>query len=366
MLRPKGMLVRRLLRALLIVSTIGALLVACVFGLLVREMTLPAGDSNVAKSFQVAPNETLTVISNNLQSEGLIRRAILFRWLTNRRGAAGELYPGKYNFSPNMTMNQMLDAMQVAPKGEFESVRFTIPEGLRLEEIADLVAATEVVTAEGFLEAARNGAAFKERYPILESLPADASLEGFLFPDTYDIFVSATSEEIIEKMLDTFAVRYADVTQSPATDGRSVYEIVTMASIVQREASNNEEMPLVAAAFWNRLKPEFAGQQLGADPTVQYILGQPGDWWPKLDTLTVDQINAANSPYNTRINSGLTPGPISAPGLTAIQASAAPADEDVTYFVTKCVPAGERPTHNFTNDYQEFLRFQEEYLLCPN
>jgi UPF0755 protein len=365
MLRPKGMLVRRLLRALLIVSTIGALLVACVFGLLVREMTLTAGDSNVAKAFKVSPNETLAVVSNNLQSEGLIRRAILFRWLTNRRGAAGELYPNTYYFSPNMTMNQILDAMRVAPVGEFETKDFTVPEGLRLEEIADIVAATEVVTADGFLELARNGAAFKDRYPFLESLPDGASLEGFLFPDTYQIFVSATSEEIITKMLDTFAVRYAEVTQSPATSDRSAYEIVTMASIVQREASNNEEMPLVAAAFWNRLKPEFAGQQLGADPTVQYILGQPGDWWPKLDTLTVDQINAANSPYNTRINSGLPPGPISAPGLAAIKASAAPADQDVTYFVTKCVPVDEKPTHNFTNNYEEFLRFQEEYLACP-
>lgn len=365
MLRPKGMLVRRLLRALLIVSTIGALLVACVFGLLVREITLPASDSNIAQPFVVASGENLAVISNNLQSEGLIRRAILFRWLTNRRDAAGELYPGTYFFSPNMTMNQMLDAMQVAPKGEFEAVRFTVPEGLRLEEIADIVAATEVVTADGFLAVARNGAAFKASYPFLESLPDGASLEGFLFPDTYDIFVTATSEEIIAKMLDNFAVKYAEATQSPATEGRTPFEIVTMASIVQREASNNEEMPLVAAAFWNRLKPEFAGQQLGADPTVQYILGQPGDWWPKLDNLTVEEINAANSPYNTRINPGLTPGPISAPGLSALKASAAPADEDVTYFVTKCVPAGERPTHNFTNSYDEFLQFQEEYLQCP-
>jgi UPF0755 protein len=365
MLRRKGIFVKRLLRALLIVSTIGALLVACVFGLLVREMTLPAGDSNVAKKFVVASGETLAVISNNLQSEGLIRRAILFRWLTNRRGAAGELQPGTYDFSPNMTMNQMLDAMQVAPVGEFDSKPFTIVEGLRLEEIADTIAATGVVTADGFLAVARNGAAFKARYPFLESLPDGASLEGFLFPDTYEIFVSATSEEIVEKMLDNFALKYAEVVPSPATEGRSVYEIVTMASIVQREASNEEEMPLVAAAFWNRLKPEFAGQQLGADPTVQYILGKPGDWWPKLDTLTVDEINAANSPYNTRINPGLPPGPISGPGLAAIKASAAPADQDVTYFVTKCVPATEKPTHNFTNSYDEFLQFQEEYLQCP-
>ena len=355
---------RRLVRALLIVATLGALLVAGIFTLLIREITQPVGADRVAQEFVVEPNETLATISNNLQSAGLIKRAITFRWLTNTRSAAGELYPGTYYFSPNMTMNQMLQEMRVAPSGE-AAVRFTVPEGLRLEEIAAIMENTGVVSATAFLELARNGDGFKDRYEFLASLPAGASLEGFLFPDTYEIFTTATAEEIIEKMLDTFAIRYAEVTQSAATSDRSVFEVVTMASIVQREASNSDEMPRIAAAFWNRLKPEFAGQQLGADPTVQYILGQPGEWWPQLGDLTIEQINGAASPYNTRINAGLPPGPISAPGLAALQGSAAPAAEDVTYFVTECVPAGQKPLHKFTNDFNEFLRFQDELLACP-
>ncbi|HYF65004.1 MAG TPA: endolytic transglycosylase MltG [Herpetosiphonaceae bacterium] len=357
------MLVRRLVRALLIVITLGCLLVAGIFTLLLRELTVPVSDVNIAKTFVVAPKETLATISNNLQSEGLIRRAILFRWLTNSRDAAGKLQPGTYQFSPNMTMNQMLEAMQVSPEAQ-GITKLVLREGLRLEEIAAAVEATGVVSASDFLEVARNGEAFKANYDFLADLPAGASLEGFLFPDTYEIFTNATAEDLVAKLLDNFAVKYADVDPSPATSGRSAYEIVTMASIVQREAANTEEMPRIAAAFWNRLKPEFAGQQLGADPTVQYVLGTEGSWWPQLDELTIEQINNAISPYNTRINPGLPPGPISAPGLAALKASAAPADEDITYFVTKCVAEGEKPTHEFTNDYQEFLQFQDVLLTC--
>lgn len=358
------MLVRRLIRALLIVATIGALVVACVATLFLRELTQPAGESTIAQDFIIAPSESLAVISSNLESEGLVRRAIVFRVFADLRNAETDLYPGTYKISPNMTINQILEMFRVAPEVQ-TAVRFTVPEGLRIEEIAAVIESTGVVSADDFLAVASNGSQFKADYSFLSSLPDSASLEGYLFPDTYDIFSDATSEEIVRKMLDTFAIRWADSPLSSATTGRSVHEVVTLASIVQREASNNEEMPRIAAAFWNRLKPEFAGNQLGADPTIQYILGQPGNWWPKLDQLTIEQINSAAGPYNTRVNPGLPPGPISAPGLFALQAAASPADEDVTYFVTKCVAAGERPTHNFTNDYSEFLQFQEEFLACP-
>lgn len=355
----------KMIRAILILVTIAAVLVGAGSTLLRRELMRTVSDSNVAIPFVVAPSETLADVSNNLQSKGLITRALAFRYLANSREAASEIYPNTYYFSPNMTMNQILEAMRVPPPPAATSVRFTVPEGLRIEEIAEIIEGTGVVSATEFLDLAKNGAAFKPNYPFLADLPDGASLEGFLFPDTYDIFSNATSEEIIGKMLDTFAIRYAEAPQSPATQGRNVYEIVTMASIVQREASNNEEMPRIAAVFWNRLKPEFAGNILGADPTVQYILGKPGDWWPKLDTMTNDQINSLQSPYNTRNAPGLPAGPISAPGLTALKAAASPANEDITYFLTKCVPSGERPTHDFTNNYDEFLRLQEILLACP-
>ena len=356
---------KRLLRALLIIMTLGSLLVGCVFTLLIREFTVPVNDQNIAQEFVVNEGDTPVVISTNLEDAGLVRRAFMFRMLTSVRNAGTGIQAGSYYFSPNMTMNQILNELLKPRGGEFETARFTLPEGLRLEEIAESVAEqTGVIDAEQFLELVQDGSAFQADYAFLEDLPSGASLEGFLFPDTYEIFMSASAEDVVRLMLDTFALRWENIEIAAQVSDRTPFEIVTMASIVQREASNDEEMPRIAAAFWNRLKPDFAGQQLGADPTVQYALGYSEDeqsWWRK-ELTNLDL--AIDSPYNTRINSGLPPGPISAPGLIALQAAADPAAEDVTYFVAKCVPEGERPTHNFTNDYSEFLVFQEEFLSC--
>lgn len=356
---------KRLVRAILIVIALGGLLVACVASFAVRELRSPVSESKIAQQFVVEQDQTLATISNNLQERGLIRRALAFRFLAGRREAGPRIQAGTYFFSPNMTMSQILDELVKPQKGDFDAKRFTVPEGLRLEEVAAIIEGTGVVSATEFLELAADGGAFKDNYPFLADLPPGASLEGFLFPDTYDIFTSATAEEIIGKMLDNFGAKYADVTPGGLASGRSVYEIVTMAAIVQREASNDEEMPLISAVFWNRLEPEFAGNLLGSDPTIQYAAGYSEDeqsWWRK----NIDNVLDIDSPYNTRTNAGLPPGPIASPGLVALKAAAAPADEDVTFFVAKCVPAGERPTHNFTNDPAEFSVFEQEYLNCPD
>ena len=145
-----------------------------------------------------------------------------------------------------------------------------------------------------------------------------------------------------------------------------------MASIVQREATVASEMPQVASVFWNRLKPEnqaqFGGGKLGSDPTVQYLLGQQGTWWPKLDTLTAEEIdkvgaNTDRYAYNTRANGGLPPGPISTPGLDALRAAAQPDESNnYLYFVASCEQVG---THKFATTFEEFSRYEQEYLACP-
>jgi UPF0755 protein len=126
-------------------------------------------------------------------------------------------------------------------------------------------------------------------------------------------------------------------------------------------------MPQIAAVFWNRLKPEHVAEtgngRLQSDPTLQYALGKPGDWWPKLDTLTVEQIDANTNPYNPRVNPGLPPGPISAPGLAALRAAARPdaSDPPYLYFVASCENQG---AHNFATSIAEFQQFEQEYLNC--
>jgi len=167
-------------------------------------------------------------------------------------------------------------------------------------------------------------------------------------------------------MLNRFDEQYATFEKEVIVSDVSVHQIVTMASIIQREAVREDEMPKISAVFWNRLKPEYAAEtgngKLQADPTLQYALGTPGGWWPKLDTLSVEEINANTSPYNTRVNPGLPPGPISNPGLAALRAAARP-DQSAPYlyFVASCTDLG---GHNFATTNQEFQNFEQEYLQC--
>ena len=271
-----------------------------------------------------------------------------------------------------MSIGQILAALQTGIK--VEEVQLTVIEGLRLEEIAEKVATVGLsnVTEEQFLAAARNGAAFKATHFRLNGLPEAASLEGYLFPDTYRIASTATVTDVIETMLNRFDEQYATFEKSVQVPDVDVHKIVTMASIVQREATEKSEMPLVAAVFWNRLKPEnlgqFGGGKLGSDPTVQYLIGQKGNWWPKLDTLSAQEVErqGADTPlyaYNTRANGGLPPGPISTPGLDALQAAAQPDQNgNYLYFVASCEKPG---THKFATTFEEFTRYEQEYLACP-
>ena len=361
------------LRALCLGVALVALMVACVSSILLNEIRRPAGDDNTSIAYTVEPGDSTGTNATNQRREGLIRIPQLFTLLVRMQGFDGQLQAGNYLLRPNMTMSQIISALQIGIKVEEKEI--TIVEGLRLEEIAAQVGAAGLanVSEEDFLTAARNGAAFKPNHFHLGSLPENASLEGYLFPDTYRIASTATVSDVIEVMLNRFDEQYATFEKEVHVPDVNVHKIVTMASIVQREATNPKEMPLIAAVFWNRLKPEnapeFGGGRLGSDPTVQYVLGQPSAWWPKLDTLSVEEINSAGQndpskfPYNTRANGGLPPGPISNPGLDALRAAAQPdASANYLYFVASCTQPG---THNFATTNEEFLKFEQEHLNCP-
>ena len=362
----------RTLRALFLGVALIALMVACVSAILLREIRRPADDDSTAVEFVVEPGESTSAIATQLRSAGLIRIPQLFTYLVKSQGFDGKLRAGRYMLRPDMTMGQIMAALQTGIK--IEETQLTIIEGLRLEEIADRVgqAGLPAVTAEEFLAAARDGAAFKATHFRLNSLPEGASLEGYLFPDTYRIATTATVTDVIELLLNRFDEQYATFETAVRVPDASVHQIVTMASIVQREATVASEMPQVASVFWNRLKPEnqaqFGGGKLGSDPTVQYLLGQQGTWWPKLDTLTAEEIdkvgaNTNRYAYNTRANGGLPPGPISTPGLDALRAAAQPDEaNNYLYFVASCEQAG---THKFATTFEEFSRYEQEYLACP-
>ena len=367
----KSTTLSKTLRALFLGVALISLMIACAGYAFLRELRTPAGNSSEIVDITVEPGESTSAIATTLRQNGLIRQPLLFSFLVRSQGLDGKLQAGTFHLRSDMTMSQIISALQVTAK--FEEVQVTIREGLRLEEIAEVIGGAGLtnVDEQSFLETARHGALFKDEHALLSSLPMTATLEGYLFPDTYRLAKTATVTEVINVLLDNFDKQYAtfetEVTVAgPDGSPMDVHSIVTMASIVQREAVLSGEMPKIAAVFWNRLKPEFQGEtgngRLQSDPTLQYVLGKPGAWWPKLDTLTLEQINANTNPYNTRVHPGMPPGPISSPGLLALRAAARPdATAPYLYFVASCSEPG---AHKFATTNEEFQQFEQEYLSC--
>jgi UPF0755 protein len=358
---------------------IGGVIVGGASELLRNEITrtADAGSDDVVE-FTVESGQTVSEIASNLRRAELIRQPMLFRLLVSRQNASDRLQAGTYQLSPSMTMSEIIATLRTAPS--FDEVQITIIPGMRLEEVAEVVAEAGLVDdPQEFIDAASDAAPFKENHALLESIPEGQGLEGYLFPDTYRIRADSTVEEVIDRILsEGFNPNFATfeteiIAEGPDGNPPSVHQIVTMASIVQREAANNQEMAHLSHIFWNRLKPEYADEVAGrlqADPTLQYALGTPEEWWPKLDSLTLDEINNNESPYNTRRIQGLPPGPIANASLQALRAAARPGPlrpdgsegEDDLYFVAKC---GE-PGHAFAATLAEFQQLEQEFLNCPS
>ncbi|RRR77216.1 MAG: endolytic transglycosylase MltG [Candidatus Viridilinea halotolerans] len=353
----------RHVRAVMLGVALIALVVAGVGYLALGEIRAPAATSGQPVEFVIAPGASTAEIATRLRSEGLLRQPALFTLLSRMQGLDDKLHAGRFVLSPTMNMSQILIALQ---SNRVEDVAVTLREGLRLEEIAAQLDAAGIVDGETFLVVARDGERFRSQYFLLSQLPPAATLEGYLFPDTYRFQRDAEPELIIRMMLDRFVEQYATLERSVQVPDVNVHQVVTMASIVQREAALEAEMPLIAGVFWNRLKPEYApivgGGQLGADATVQYAVGFSEDeatWWRKNLTLNDLQVE---SPYNTRNRAGLPPGPIAAPGLAALTAAAQPNDGDgYLFFVAHCDRDG---SHNFAATFDEFLRYESEWLGC--
>lgn len=313
----------------------------------------PVSDDPTPVTFTIAPGETAVQIAQRLESQGLIRDANLFRALLRVRGVDRTLEAGDYQLRRNMSMPEIMATLQ---HGRPPTMRVTIVEGWRTEQIAGLLRATELANPDRFLELARNGAGFG--HDFLSDRPDDStSLEGYLFPDTYEFESDVTAADVIDRMLAAFDARFTtEMREQAEAQGLSIHEAVTLASIIEREARVPDERRIIASVFHNRLE---AGMHLNADPTVQYALGyqeDAGEWWKRplyLEDLQVD------SPYNTYRYVGLTPGPICNPGLAALQAAVDPADTDYLYFVANDV-AGDG-SHVFAETLEEHNANVEQY-----
>lgn len=270
-------------------------------------------------------------IAQELESAGVIRSSLALRlWLQwQSLRAAGEpvaLRSGTYDFAANQSLSQVVAQIQTAKSAE---VRFTIPEGWSIAQMADLFEKQGFFAAKDFVMATQRTSP-KRRDWIPEDVP---SLEGFLFPDTYQILPSeATPDRIIEMMLNRFeqvALPVYQENQSGKPKVKvSLKDWVTLASIVEKEAVIESERRIISGVFWNRLKRNM---RLEADPTVEYGLNIKQT--PE-NPLTLEQVRTA-SPYNTYLNEGLPPGAIASVGLASLKATLDPATTDYLFFVAK-------------------------------
>ncbi|QEM69051.1 endolytic transglycosylase MltG [Geobacter sp. FeAm09] len=304
---------------------------ACTFippgkGALVRDVSFPAG-SGIRK------------LAGELKQGGVIRSSWHFILLTRLRGQAHRLKAGDYRLTDAMTPGDILRKLAT---GDVDYRRFALPEGYSVYQAAELLDQKGYFKRDAFLAACRDAA-------LLERLDIHAaSAEGYLAPATYNLARNGTEEQLVTQMVGRFRKVYADVTAAGRGQTRlSSHEIVTLASLIEKEAVSGEEKPVISSVFYNRLR---LGMPLQSDPTAVYGVRAFSGKVTKADI-------GRPSPYNTYLVKGLPPGPIGNPGADALRAALHPARSDYLYFVAR-----QDGTHYFSRTLEEHNRAVARYL----
>ncbi len=285
-------------------------------------------------------------IAQILKDKNLIRNEFFFKYSARKNKLDGKFKAGDYKLNKTLNQDQIIEKL-VNGEVYVETVKFTIPEGFEFRQIVDKLSSIEELNLDKqkLIEIAEND---DFDYKFLENIPKGKNrLEGFLFPDTYEVKKEITEREVIEIMLNRFDSIFKDEYYLKAEDlGMSVKEVITLASIIEREAMVDKERPLVSSVFHNRLNKD---RLLQSCATIQYVLGE------RKQNLTYDDLEI-DSPYNTYKHKGLPPMPIASPGEASIQAALYPADTEYLYFVAK----GDG-THAFSRTYNEHLEAKNNY-----
>jgi len=285
----------------------------------------------------IPDHSSASQIIETLYSNHIIESRLSFKIYVNLLSLSRKLKAGSYYLSPSMS-NAVIAEKLVQGRVSTGDIKITVPEGSSIYRIAENLKKKGVSIEDGDIEMlAYNGIDEKLRmkYPFLSGVPI-YSLEGYLFPDTYFVSSKMKKDDLLEMMLDRFSEIVIPVYVSSGTK-YSLHEVITLASIVEKEAENEKERPIIASVFWNRLKNGIA---LRADPTVKYVLSNPTKR-VKFSDLKVD------SPYNTYMYKGLPPGPICNPGIASIYAVLHPARTGYFYFVSN----GDG-THTFSETWE--------------
>lgn len=313
------------------------LLFFCVIGLILAalaggafwygEQMKPVAPTDAKQqTIKVKSGMTTGAIADALLEKGLIRNRTAFLLAARQAGLDKSLQAGEYAFSRSMNVGQIIEIMA---KGITVYSEFTIPEGFTVEQIAGLLEEKGLARKERFLALAKTYSPFDKT----DRPDVKYRAEGFLFPDTYRIGRGASEEMILQTMAQEFAEKFAPELQAKAQAiGLSTYEVIVLASLIEREVQLAKERPMVARVFLNRIKIEMPLQSCA---TIQYILGYAKEELTIADT-------QLPSPYNTYLHQGMPPGPVANPGLSSIQAALNPAEGDWLYFVVDGKTGGHR------------------------
>ncbi len=339
------------MRYILIIFGIVVLVGAALLGSFVWDSFLLSPQKDAQEIvFEVSSGASVDAIARSLKNQKVITSRFFFKTYVKLAGAQSSLQAGQYIVKPGMSFRSVVATLSNAKASE---VQVTIPEGYTREQIGEAISHVLPLVDEALWQTATaTSGVYLQTTPVLSGIPSGQGLEGYLFPDTYRFRKEADAKTIVETMVLTLTRRLAEneivVPNHLVMDnGMTLHEVLTLASIVEREVRSPEDMAHVAGIFFTRLK---IGMALQADATVNYVTGKndPGI------SLKDSQID---SPYNTYKHLGLPPGPISNPGMNAIRAVLHPIDSDDLYYLT--TPEGQVI---YSKSFDEHVQNKYKYL----
>lgn len=334
---------RERLQSRLILFFSGMVATGIVFIVILYNYGNTPSSSNVAERVvEIKPGMTLRQVSNFLAERELLDEPNAFVLYTYFQGKQNQIQAGEYRFSPSMPPWKILDSLT---SGTAILYTVTIPEGYRITEIAELLEKKGLANKEKFITETHN----KELMEALQ-IPSDSSLEGYLYPETYKFSKGAGAAKIVHTLVNTFKkrVQKPELMQQVKAGKLTFHEIITLASLIEKETGLGSERKRISSVFHNRLSRKM---RLQTDPTVIYAMVNFNGNIRKKD-LSID------SPYNTYKHFGLPPGPIASPGLDSIRAAMEPDRSDFLYFVSR-----KDGSHQFSTNYEDHTRAVNKYQL---
>ena len=303
--------------------------------------------NNTKQEFVIQSGESVQEIADNLEEKNLIKKADFFKFYVWKEYLANKLQAGNYELSSAMTIPEIVNLF-IGGKVKSAEIKITIPEGFLNKEIGERLASNNLIKKGEFIEFDEDNDLDLSGYEFLKDKTENVGLQGYYFPDTYIYYNNSSIEKIVKKMLDNFDQKLTpDLREEIKKQNKSIFEVIILASIIEKEAGFVGDMGKVASVFRNRLD---IGKVLESDATINYITGS-GRAQSTYDDLKID------SPYNTYKYPGLPPAPISNPGIEAIKAAIYPEEKDYFYFLT--ATNGES---FFSVTYDEHLRNKAKYL----